>query len=375
MITRHRKSTRRLQRAYLAILGGAASLAVLGGIFAATVAEPSSAAPNAAPSNVTEPRVTGTPRVGQVLRTSRGTWSGTEPISYEFRWFRWHRRRARRRLGLPAHLERERQHVSASRGRCGLQDPLAGHREERRRARTPRPRTRPGSSSRLDRRTRRSRRSPGPPPSATSSRRTVASGPVTSRSRTRSPGCAAAPQGDNCSEIQGRRTPSTRCRDADRGRTIRVRVSARNDRGTTSAISNPTASSVAHDASSSSAALPVGSLEAAGDRLVVSQVRFKPEPGDEPYGPDHRSRPRDRARWAARERRAGVHARDSESRPGPDGVDPGRRVGTLTLVPNQQFPQPRSGFNVQFFVKASKPGDPGLGGIAGFRLVQVRLAG
>ena len=47
---------------------------------------------------------------------------------------------------------------------------------------------------------------------------------------------------------------------------------------------------------------------------------------------------------------------------------------TLTLVPNQQFPQPRNGFNVQFFVKASKPGDPGLGGIAGYRLVQVRLA-
>ena len=48
---------------------------------------------------------------------------------------------------------------------------------------------------------------------------------------------------------------------------------------------------------------------------------------------------------------------------------------TLTLVPNQQFPQPRSGFNVQFFIKASRPGDPGLGGIAGYRLVQVRLAG
>ena len=48
---------------------------------------------------------------------------------------------------------------------------------------------------------------------------------------------------------------------------------------------------------------------------------------------------------------------------------------TLTLVPNDQFPQPRSGFNVQFFVKAFRPGDPGLGGIAGYRLVQVPLAG
>ena len=48
---------------------------------------------------------------------------------------------------------------------------------------------------------------------------------------------------------------------------------------------------------------------------------------------------------------------------------------TLTLVPNEAFPQPRNGFNVQFFIKASKPGDPGLGGLAGYRLVQVRLAG
>ena len=47
---------------------------------------------------------------------------------------------------------------------------------------------------------------------------------------------------------------------------------------------------------------------------------------------------------------------------------------TLTLVPNQLFPQPRNGRNVQFFIKAFRRGDPGLGGIAGYRLVQVRLA-
>jgi hypothetical protein len=46
-------------------------------------------------------------------------------------------------------------------------------------------------------------------------------------------------KGDNCSEIQGANT-SYEVRDADTGRTIRVRVTARNDRGSTSAISNPT---------------------------------------------------------------------------------------------------------------------------------------
>jgi hypothetical protein len=48
---------------------------------------------------------------------------------------------------------------------------------------------------------------------------------------------------------------------------------------------------------------------------------------------------------------------------------------TLTLVPNRQFPQPRGGFNVQFFVKAYRTNDPPLGGVAGYRLVQVPLAG
>jgi hypothetical protein len=48
---------------------------------------------------------------------------------------------------------------------------------------------------------------------------------------------------------------------------------------------------------------------------------------------------------------------------------------TFQLVPNANFPQPRNGFNVQFFVKAYRAGDPPLAGIAGYRLVQVRLAG
>jgi hypothetical protein len=47
---------------------------------------------------------------------------------------------------------------------------------------------------------------------------------------------------------------------------------------------------------------------------------------------------------------------------------------TYQLAPNDNFPQPRSGFNVQFFVKAYRSGDPGLAGIAAYRLVQVRLA-
>jgi hypothetical protein len=40
------------------------------------------------PSNVAPPQVSGTLRDGQVLSASRGTWSGTRPMSFRYRWHR-----------------------------------------------------------------------------------------------------------------------------------------------------------------------------------------------------------------------------------------------------------------------------------------------
>ena len=40
------------------------------------------------PSNSTPPSVTGIVRAGQVLRASNGTWIGTEPLSFQYRWQR-----------------------------------------------------------------------------------------------------------------------------------------------------------------------------------------------------------------------------------------------------------------------------------------------
>ena len=84
-------------------------------------------------------------------------------------------------------------------------------------------------------------------------------------------------KGDNCSEIQGANDTSYEVRDADTGRTIRVRVVARNDRGSTSAISNPTGV-VGSNQPPPGTGTPVGSLQAAGDRLVVATVQFSPNP-------------------------------------------------------------------------------------------------
>jgi hypothetical protein len=46
---------------------------------------------------------------------------------------------------------------------------------------------------------------------------------------------------------------------------------------------------------------------------------------------------------------------------------------TFSVRPQADFPI-KNGYNVQFFVKASRQGDNPLGGVAGYRLVQVATA-
>ena len=97
-------------------------------------------------------------------------------------------------------------------------------------------------------------------------------------------------QGDNCSEIQGATDTAYEVRDADTGRTIRVRVTARNDRGTTSAISNQTGvvggGTPPPPATGATRPVPAGSRRPT-DRLPGS---VHPEPGDEQHGADRGSR-------------------------------------------------------------------------------------
>jgi hypothetical protein len=57
----------------LATSGTGLLVAAVGLLFIATLAGSSAAAPKVAPTNSAEPRVSGTLRVGQILRTTRGT--------------------------------------------------------------------------------------------------------------------------------------------------------------------------------------------------------------------------------------------------------------------------------------------------------------
>jgi len=367
-------SRSRLQRTYLAILGAAAAVAVAGGLFAVWAAD-TSAAPAVAPQNVGEPSVSGTTRVGQVLRTTRGTWTGTEPITYAFRWFRCN--------GPGASDASDCRRISnAADNTYALREGDAGFRIRSQVV-----------ASNVDGSARATSNPTGVVISArpTNTREPSISGTAAVGNRLQANrGDWAGEQpitysfvwlrcstsGDNCSEIQGANDTDYEVRDADTGRTIRVRVVARNDRGSTSAISNQTGVvGGSSNPNPPNGGLDVGQLQVAGDRLVVAQVQFNPNPVTSSTAPITA-----RVKVTARGGRAVSGARvfmrgTPRVVQGQTQVTQGDGWATLTLVPNAQFPKPRNGFNVQFFVKAFRAGDPALGGVAGYRLVQVRLAG
>ena len=361
------------RRVYLGIVGGATAVAALGAVFAALLSSESLAAPTVAPSNVTEPRITGSPRVGQVLRTSRGTWTGTAPITYEFRWFRCDGR------GEPDASDCGRISNAAD-NTYVLRQADAGFRirsqvvarnAEGQDTATSNP-TSVITAARPVNTTEPSISGTARVGSTLQANRGEWAGeqPITYSFQW----LRCNDKGDNCSELSGANDTSYVVRDADTGRTIRVRVTARNDRGSSSAISNPTGV-VGSNQPPPGTGIPVSDLQAAGDRLVVATVQFSPNPVTSRTAPIT-ARVRVTARGGRPVSGAAVFMRATPRVvQGQTAQTASDGWVTLTLVPNAQFPQPRNGFNVQFFIKASRPGDPGLGGIAGYRLVQVRLAG
>jgi hypothetical protein len=329
-----------------------------------------------APKNQGEPSITGTPRVGQVLRTTKGTWTGTTPINYEYRWFRCDGRGE----SDASNCDRI---TNADNASYVLREADAGFRIRSQVRAT----NDDGSATATSNPTALITSAKPFNTTEPSISGTPVVGNVLKANRGQWGGddpitysfvwLRCSTKGDNCSEIPGANDPQYEIRDSDSARTIRVRVIARNDRGSTSAISNRTGvvGSNQPPPPPPGSGLAVGDLKAAGDRLVIASVQFSPNPVRSRTAPIT-VRVRVTARGGRPVSGALVFMRGTPRVvSGQTQATRGDGYATLTLIPNGLFPQPRNGFNVQFFIKAYRNGDPGLGGIAGYRLVQVRLAG
>jgi len=361
-----------LRRLRLAAIGAGIVAATLGALLLAMLPGASDAAVAVAPTNTGEPSITGTPRVGRVQRASRGTWTGSEPITYTYRWFRCEGRGApdasdcgrisnaadatyvARQADAGFRLRVQVRATNADGSGTGTSNPTEVIQSAR-----PVNTTEPSISG-----------TPTVGNRLTANRGSwVGETPITYAFQW----LRCSGTGDDCSEIAGATDNVYVVVANDVGRTLRVRVTARNDVGSRSALSNQTA--VVRE---QTAPPPTGnfvaveSMRATGDRLFVAQVRFTPNPVTNRISPitvrirvtDQRGRPVRGALVFIRS----VPRRTTGGDRQPTGTD-----GWIQyeLQPLRHFPAVNG--NVQFFIKAYRAGDPPLGGLAGYRLVQVRV--
>jgi hypothetical protein len=186
--------------------------------------------------------------------------------------------------------------------------------------------------------------------------------------------------GGNCSSIVGATAQSYQLTSADVGHTLRVVVTATNATGSSSATSAPSAVVQASGPAGvitlpgGRRSIPASSVGPAGTRLLIDGVRFTPNPV-------RSRRVTITARFHVSDTR-GFSVRGAlvflRSTPLLTSTPPEQATNTAGFVtfrvrPRANFPL-RGGLNVQFFVRARRPGDNLLAGVSTRRLVQVRTA-
>ena len=331
------------------------------------------------PVSQTEPQISGTPTEGQQLTTSNGTWVGIQPMTFAYQWVRCGAdggnpdgsncavisgaTKSAYTLVVADVGSRLRVRVTATNSAGGTTDasnPTAVVSASKAPVNTRRPAITgamvEGTTVTLDR------------------------GAWTGASTFSYQWLRCNSAGGACVPIPGATGTQYRLTAADVGRKIRANVTARNTRGPTTVLSNEPAT-VAPAGPAGVVVLPTGerSIPATSvtttERLVVSEVRFSPNPIRSRTGPiTIRVRVKDTRGYIVREVLVFVRSTplvtkgESRVRTATDGW------ASFTMVPRSNFPRPRNGFNVQYFVKAYRAGDNPLAGIAGYRLVQVRLA-
>jgi hypothetical protein len=338
------------------------------------------AAATAPPSNDGEPTISGRAEQGRTLNASPGSWTGTGPISYAYQWLRCgadggrpdggdctivsgatgrNHRLGRSDVGFRMRVRVTATNAEGSRVAASIPTSTVGGPPQNTAPPWPRGSTVVGQVMTAD---------PG-----------TWTGAAPMRFAYRWLRCNSA--GGECASIAGGTSRSYRVSQSDVGRKLRFNVTARNSLGSLTVISTESAV-VTEPLPSGAIRLPSGeySIPAvsvpSNHRLIVSQVQFSPNPVT---GRNQvltvRVRAKDTRGFVVRDALVFVRSTPRVTTGGDRQVTTADGWVTYQLAPNGRFPKPRRGYNVQFFVKAYRSGDPALGGIAGYRLVQVRLAG
>jgi Ig domain of plant-specific actin-binding protein len=365
-ITRHER-----RRVYARVAGTTALAGVLL-VTLAAFAGAGSATTAAAPRNTAKPKISGTVREGETLTATTGSWTGDQPITYAFQWIRCS---ARVSNCNPISGANDNQYTlrSADVGRRLIVSVTARNADGDGRASS-------DATAVVARR--------GTAP-ASSAQPVISGEPREGATLTVSNGSWTGDQpftftyqwqrcdrtGGSCAAISGATARTYQLTNADVDRTLRAVVTARNNAGSTAATTVPTAviAATAPPPPPPGSSISVANV-ALPDRLIIDRVSFFPNP--------------------VRSRNSTITARfrvsDTRGRVISGALVFVRSVPLLTSTPPEQATQqngtvtfqiqPRANFplkrglNVQFFIRARKPGENPLAGVSTRRLVQVRTA-
>ncbi len=192
--------------------------------------------------------------------------------------------------------------------------------------------------------------------------------------------CDAA--GIACADIGGATAKTYKLQTADVGQRIRFRVTASNNDGKTSVFSGATGviasggPAGAIKLANGETSIPVTSVSlAAGQRLVVAEVQFSPNPvrvsSNAPISV--RVKVKDSRGYVVRGALVFVRSTPEVTSTPPEQLTQQDGWVTLTTVPQADFPK-NPAYNVQMFVRARGSGGDPLAGISTRRLVQFGLA-
>ncbi len=189
--------------------------------------------------------------------------------------------------------------------------------------------------------------------------------------------------GNACTDIKTNAAGKEyRLQTSDVGKTIRARVTAKNNDGST-AVTTVQTGVIASAGPAGAIKLPNGETSIPstsvnltdGQRLVVAEVKFTPNPvkvlSKSPIAV--RVKVKDSRGYVVRGALVFVRSTPEVSSTPPEQLTQQDGWVTLTTVPQVDFPT-NPAYNVQFFVRARKNGEPLLGGVSSRALVQVGLS-